>query len=293
MTTEIEKKDIFGGILQQGASLHMSDDEFRLLRNLVYEECGIWLKDEKKFFLQNRAFQRMKALNLKSCYRYYKQINDPVSGKEELLIFLDALTINETCFFRNRPQLDLFSAHVVSDLAARKREKLDFNIKIWSAGCSTGQEPYTIGMILHEQILDLRQWRITILASDLSMTALETAQRGVYPIEKLDGIEERLIDRYFKKTPEGYRVIDEIKKHIVFDFHNLMHEGGYKDFDAVFCRNVLIYFDDETQKKVIDKFYRALVPQGYLVLGHAETLQGRNDNFIFIHKNKGTVYQKK
>ena len=104
-------------------------------------------------------------------------------------------------------------------------------------------------MILHEQILDLRQWKITILASDLSMTALETAQRGVYPIEKLDGIEERLIARYFKKTPEGYGIIDEIKRHIVFDFHNLMHEGGYKDFDAVFCRNVLIYFDDETQKK--------------------------------------------
>ena len=118
-------------------------------------------------------------------------------------------------------------------------------------------------------------------------------EKSDYPIEKLDGMEERLIGRYFKKTPEGYGISDEIKRHIVFDFHNLMHEGGYKDFDAVFCRNVLIYFDDETQKKVIDKFQRALVPQGYLVLGHAETLQGRNDNFVFIHKNKGTVYQKK
>ena len=121
-------------------------------------------------------------------------------------------------------------------------------------------------MILHEQILTWRQWKITILASDLSMTALETAQRGVYPIEKLDGIEERLIARYFKKTPEGYGIIDEIKRHIVFD-HNLMHEGGYKDFDAVFCRNVLIYFDDETQKKVIDKFQRALVSRDTLSSG--------------------------
>src|SRR3989337_1150383 len=133
MTIETEKKDIFG-FPQQAASLHMSDDEFRLLRNLVYEECGIWLKDEKKFFLQNRAFQRMKALNLKSCYRYYKHINDPAAGKEELLSFLDALTINETCFFRNRPQLDLFSSHVVPDLVPRKRDKQDFSIKIWSAG---------------------------------------------------------------------------------------------------------------------------------------------------------------
>ncbi|MBI5599862.1 MAG: hypothetical protein HY890_09055, partial [Deltaproteobacteria bacterium] len=126
MPTDAEKTIQISQFQQE---FHMSDDEFRLLRNLVYEECGIWLKDEKKFFLQNRAFQRMKKLNIKSSYRYYKHLSGEESGKEELLAFLDALTINETSFFRNRPQLDVFASIVVPDLIERKRKANDFTLK--------------------------------------------------------------------------------------------------------------------------------------------------------------------
>lgn len=277
--------------LQQ--ELSMSDNEFRLLRNLVYEESGIWLKDEKKLFLQHRAFQRMKKLKIKSPYRYYKLLNDEASAKEELLSFLDALTINETSFFRNRPQLELFASLVVSDIVERKRKAGDFTIKIWSAGCSTGQEPYTISMILNESIADIKNWKVTILASDLSLTALQASQRGVYPKDKLHGVDAAHIARYFKVTSESYEVVDAVKRLVVFDFHNLMHEHGVREFDAIFCRNVFIYFDEPTQDKIIDRFHRALAPKGYLLLGHTESLQGRSENFTYIHKNRGTVYQKK
>lgn len=275
------------------AEKNMSDDEYRLLRKLVYDKCGIWLKDEKKSFLTNRALKRMKVVNINSYYRYYKYLLDPDKGKRELFAFLDSLTINETSFFRNRPQMDLFSGVVLPETVSRKREEGDLSLKIWSAGCSTGQEPYTLSMILHETIPDLRSWSINIVASDLSLTALEKAQKGEYELNKVEGIEPRMLERYFQKLDQGYRAKDELKAFVVFDFHNLMHENGAKDFDIIFCRNVLIYFNEMTQKQVIDKFHRALAPGGYIFLGHAETLQGIHEGFDFIHHNKGTAYRKK
>ena len=271
----------------------ISADEYHLLRDLVYAECGIWLKDEKKSFLMNRAARRMRELNISSYYRYYKLLTDRDAGKKELLDFLDALTINETSFFRNRPQIDVLSRKVLPEIIDRKRKDGRLTLKMWSAGCSTGQEPYTLAMILRESVPDIRSWQIKILASDLSLTALEAAGKGLYLPEKLEGVEQRLLGMYFRKDKGGYRVTDEIKRLVAFDYHNLMHENGAKDFDVIFCRNVLIYFDGQTQKNVIGRLRRALVPDGYLFLGHSETLQGIDDNFTFIHHNRGTAYRKK
>lgn len=273
--------------------LEMTDEEYRLLRDLVYDECGIWLKDEKKTFLMNRALKRMNALNVTSYYRYFKLLTDRKEKEHELLAFLDALTINETSFFRNKPQMDVFAEIVLPEIVSKKRGRKDMTLKIWSAGCSTGQEPYTLAMIIRDTVMDLKNWKVTILASDLSLTALEAAERGVYPAEKMEGIEQRLVNWSFQKVAGGYRVSDELKKMVVFDYHNLMNENGARDFDVIFCRNVLIYFDEPTQKKVIDRFYRSLLPRGYIFLGHSETLQGINDDFVFIHHNKGTAYRKK
>ncbi len=272
---------------------NISDDEYRLLRNLVYDECGIWLKDEKKSFLSARAQKRMKALNVASYFCYYKLLTDRKAGGKELITFLDVLTINETSFFRNRPQLDLFSDAVLPEIAGRKRKEGRLSLKIWSAGCSTGQEPYTIAMMLDEAVHDIRNWQITILASDLSLKALEAARKGFYPCDKMEGVEPRLVARHFRPAEGGYTVKDELRRQVVFDFHNLMHENGSKNFDIIFCRNVLIYFDEQTQKKVIDRFEKALAPNGYIFLGHAETLHGINDNFTFVHRNRGTAYRKK
>jgi len=273
--------------------VEMTNEEYHLLRNLVYEECGIWLKDDKKTFLMNRALKRMNALNVTSYYRYFKLLTDRAEREHELLAFLGALTINETAFFRNRPQMDVFANIVLPEIVSKKREQNDFTLKIWSAGCSTGQEPYTLAMIIKDRLLDLKNWNVTILASDLCLTALAAAEKGIYPPEKLEGIDQRLINWCFLKVDGGYKVSDELKKMVVFDYHNLMNENGAKDLDVIFCRNVLIYFDELTQKKVIEKFHRSLVKNGYIFLGHSETLQGVNEDFVFIHHNKGTAYRKK
>lgn len=271
----------------------MSDDEFLLLRNLVYQESGLWLKEEKKSFMAHRAIKRMKVRNIPSYFRYYKLLTDKDEGKNELRSFLDDLTINETSFFRNKPQMDLFSEVVLPKLLARKRGEGTLSLRVWSAGCSTGQEPYTLAMAIRHSILDIRSWNITILASDLSLSALEVAQAGFYSARKMEGVEQKFMDAYFRRAGDGYAVSEEIRRLVAFDYHNLMNENGEKDFDIIFCRNVLIYFDEQTQKKVIDRFEKALVPGGYLFLGHSETLQGINDNFIFMHQNRGTAYRKK
>lgn len=275
------------------AHASMSDDEFLLLRNLVYEESGLWLKEEKKSFMAHRAVKRMKAKNIPSYFRYYKLLTDKEEGKKELRFFLDDLTINETSFFRNKPQMDLFAEAVLPGLLARKREEGVLSLRVWSAGCSTGQEPYSLAMAIRHSILDIRNWRITILASDLSLSALETAQAGFYNSSKMDGVDQKLIDAYFRKAGDGYSISEEIKRLVAFDYHNLMNDNGERDFDIIFCRNVLIYFDEQTQKKVITKFEKALVPGGYLFLGHSESLQGINNNFVFMHHNRGTAYRKK
>ena len=279
--------------IQACAEKAMSDDEYRLLRNLVYDECGIWLKDEKKAFLTNKALQRMRVVNITSYYRYYRHLTDNDAGKGELSVFLDSLTINETSFFRNRPQIDLFTGIVLPEVVSRKRREGDLNLDIWSAGCSTGQEPYTISMVLNERVQDLRNWRVRIMGSDLSLTALEAAQRGVYEKNRMEGVSPELARKYFEEVRTGWKVRDELKDLVVFDFHNLMHENGARSFDVIFCRNVLIYFDEPVQKRVIDRFYKILAPGGYIFLGHAESLQGIHEGFDFIHHNKGTAYRKK
>lgn len=272
----------------------MTDEEFRLFKTLVYDECGIHLKPEKKDFLQNRVNQRMRATGIKSYYRYYKLITgEGADYKSELLALLDALTINETSFYRNKPQLDLFQNIVLPELLHRKRAKNDFSLKFWSAGCSMGQEPYTIAMILNDVMTDIKGWKVNILASDLSLTVLEAAQQGIYPKEKMDGVDEHSCHKYFTPKDGNFHVRDELKRLITFDFHNLMYDNGVRDIDVIFCRNVLIYFDMQTQKAVIERFHQCLAPKGYLFLGHTETLQGVNENFVFIHKDRGTVYQKK
>ncbi|MBI5048883.1 MAG: protein-glutamate O-methyltransferase CheR [Deltaproteobacteria bacterium] len=272
----------------------MTDEEFRLFKTFVYDECGINLKPEKKYFLQNRVNQRMRVTGIKSYYRYYKLITgDGADYKTELLSFLDVLTINETSFYRNKPQLDLFQKVVLPELLHSKRAKNDFSLKIWSAGCSTGQEPYTIAMILNNVMTDIKGWKVNILASDLSLTVLEAAQQGIYPKAKTDGLDEYSLKRYFIEKGDNFHVSDELKRIITFDFHNLMYDNGFSNIDVIFCRNVLIYFDTETQKEVIGRFYQCLAPKGYLFPGHTESLQGVNENFVFIHKDRGTVYQKK
>jgi chemotaxis protein methyltransferase CheR len=269
----------------------LSDDEFKLFSNLVHRESGIIIRDTKKEFLQARLQKRLQANNLTSYYRYYKFVTDKGQGQRELLDLVDSLTINETSFFRNRPQFDLFSDLVLPALL-RKKNQEGRKLRMWSAGCSRGQEPYSIAMSVLAQIGCADAWDIKVLASDISLRVLENAQRGIYSERDMDAVPPELRTMYFERVDEAYRIRPHVKKIVVFDYHNLKHDNGLKGLDVIFCRNVMIYFDREEQKKLVEKFYQSLTEGGYLFLGHAESLQGITDGFKFIYHNKGTVYQK-
>jgi chemotaxis protein methyltransferase CheR len=269
----------------------LTDEEFRLFRNLIYNESGMYLKESKKDFLEHRLSKRMTAMKTASPYWYYRLVTE--EKKSELLILLDVLTVNETSFFRNGPQLDLFKKVILPELAAAGRRDIHKSLRIWSAGCSSGEEPYTISMLVHEVIPDCLQRDIKILASDLSLRALETAAKGVYAADKLHAtLGPGYIGRFFHKTGEDYAVNDEVKKMVVFDYHNLKNDNGLQALDVIFCRNVMIYFDMEEQKRLVEKFYKSLNPAGYLLIGHAESLQGMDTGFEFMFYNKGTAYRK-
>lgn len=267
-------------------------DEFRLLRGLVYEKSGLWLGEEKKPFVEHKAFRRMKALGVPSFYGYYVILNDEEKGGAELLTFLDDLTINETSFFRNRPQFNFFAEVVLPEIISRKRSDGSCRINIWSAGCSTGQEPYTISIILNEAIPDLRSWRVNILASDLSLSALKIAQAGFYPAERMEGLEAKHVESCFRRTGNGYTVCGDIRRPVRFIHQNLLSDIIETGFDAVFCRNVLIYFDDASKKKAIGHLYDSMEKGGYLLVGFSESLHSITRLFRPVSVERSVVYKK-
>lgn len=270
----------------------MTDDEFKIFRDLVHKECGIYLNDSKKDFLRVRLEKGMNQAGKGSFYQYYRHITQ--ESKDELLRFLDSVTINETYFFRNMPQFDLLREKVLPELIDQKRRLRDYRLSIWSAGCSSGEEPYSIAVELSEALPDAGLWSLKITASDISFRCLELAAAGRYHREKLAEVPVKYLSKWFKQDGDYFEVKDGIKKHVVFDYHNLRHENGMKDFDIVFCRNVMIYFNEEQQKSLVRRFAGALNKGGFLFLGHAESLQGitTNSEFRFHCWNKGTVYQK-
>ncbi len=270
----------------------LTDDEFALFRNLIYEEAGIVLRPERRPFLASRVRHRLQARGLRSPYQYYRLLSDGPDRNAELLHFLDLLTINETSFFRNAPQFDLLATRVLPEILERKARTLSTTLRLWSAGCSTGQEPYSLAMAVLEHNPQARGITPKIFASDLSLTALEFAQQGFYPEAKAHGVPPAYLAHHFERLNGGYAVRDEVKRLIVFDYHNLKHDHGLTSLDIIFCRNVMIYFDEAEQRRLVEKFHVALAPGGYLFLGHAESLQGLSTAFRFLYVNKGVAYQK-
>ncbi len=270
----------------------MTNDEFKILRDLIQRESSIFLSDCKKDFLKSRVERRLRALNMQSVFQYYKFVSD--QSRDELDIFIDTVTINETNFFRNASQFDLFRGRILPGLIETKRRTGDYSLKIWSAGCSTGEEPYSISMEVLEAIPDLSRWNIKIIASDISLRCLDTASKGRYSSERLKDVPDKYITRFFNQAGEHCEIKDSVKRLIVFDYHNLKHDNGLTGLDIIFCRNVMIYFNIKEQRELIARFSGMLSTGGYLFLGHAETLQDTEENldFKFIYWSKGAAYQK-
>jgi chemotaxis protein methyltransferase CheR len=273
------------------ASGPISDSEFRLFRELIYEECGISLGVEKRSFLESRLRRRIEDLGFEGAYEYYRMVTDSETRAHELPRLLDSLMICETSFFRNRPQFDLLNEVVLPELIARKEKAASRMIRVWSAGCSTGQEPYSAVITLLEALPAADSWMIRVYASDLSFSALERAQAGLYRPDQVKGIEPHCIAKYFQQEHGYYVIKDSVSKRVIFDYHNLKHDNGLRGLDIVFCRNVMIYFDTEEQRKLVNRFTNCLVPGGFLFLGHAESLQGLSNRFSMLHRNKGIAYK--
>ncbi|HEY6009938.1 MAG TPA: protein-glutamate O-methyltransferase CheR [Nitrospirota bacterium] len=270
----------------------LTDEEFSLFKVLIYDESGMYLADTKKDFLENRLLKRMRATNAMTPYWYYRHLL--ANRRTELLILLDSLTINETSFFRNEPQIELFRNVILPGVIERRKKEDDRKLRFWSAGCSTGEEPYTIAMVLLDALPNAHAWDIRIFASDISQKALAAAQQGVYSSDKVrETVSPAMRARFFQARGEVCQISEAAQKLVAFDYHNLKHENGRSGLDVIFCRNVMIYFDEDEQKRLVNKFHASLSPSGYLLLGHAESLHGRNLNFRFLHDNKGTAYQKK
>jgi chemotaxis protein methyltransferase CheR len=211
-------------------------------------------------------------------------------SKDELKNFLDSITTNLTRFFRNQAHFDALEHFVIPELLKIKKSSGNFTIKIWSAGCSSGEEPYTIAMLLSE-ILPA-PWRYEIVASDLSLKMLMEAKEGFYKESKIVGIPDNYLRKYFDKLEGGYKVKNEIKARIRFDYHNLKNDAGLRNLDVVFCRNVLIYFDEAAQTDVVNRFYDSMSSQSFLYIGHSESLFGMKTKFEFLKTQWATLYKK-
>jgi chemotaxis protein methyltransferase CheR len=292
-----------------GVPIALTEAELKLLQTLIYQECGMYFDERRAHFLHDRLQRRLRATGLDSFYAYYRLLTSP-QGKGELNSLLENLTVNETSFFRNKPQLELFQKNTLEEILHRKQARRDFSLKIWSAGCSTGQEPYTIAMQVADALayyylrnplpfempspkpLIPPPWKVEILASDINYSVLRAAQEAMYPEHQMEPVEYTYRLRYFDKVGDRYAVKKSLKELVHFDFHNLKTEFLPARNDVIFCRNVMIYFDAAEQTRLIDKFWRCLNSEGYLFVGHAESLFGLSDKFKMIHVNNGTAYQK-
>jgi len=265
----------------------LADADFELYRTLIYNESGITFTPTNRSILESRLKERLREKGLTSVKDYYATIT---KDQTELKNFLDSVTTNLTRFFRNQAQFDAVEHFVVPELMNIKKSSGSNTIKIWSAGCSTGEEPYTIAMLLSE-ILPFG-WKYEIVASDISLKCLMTAKEGFYKDAQIVGIPDNYLKKYFDKVEGGYKIHADLMSKIRFDYHNLKNDSGQRGLDLVFCRNVIIYFDEAAQNAVINRFYDAMASKSFLIIGHSESLFGMNTKFEFVKTEWATLYRK-
>ncbi|MCL2381295.1 MAG: protein-glutamate O-methyltransferase CheR [Treponema sp.] len=265
----------------------LTDADFEQYRSLIYNECGIHFTSTNRSILESRLRERLREKNIDSVKTYFAAIS---SDQGELKSFLDSITTNLTRFFRNQPQFDALQNHVITELQNIKKADGNTTIKVWSAGCSTGEEPYSIAMLMCEVLPP--HWKCEIIASDLSLKCLMTAREGFYADNRLDGIPDNYLKKYFEKVEGGYKILPKLAANIRFDYHNLKNDSGLRNVDVVFCRNVIIYFDEVTQAAVINRFWDAMAPKSFLFIGHSESLFGMDTKFEFVKTEWATLYRK-
>lgn len=274
----------------------IKDADFQQLRDFIYAQSGIYIPDNRKYLLENRLANRVRNLNLKDYGEYLHFLKYDSARRQELPRLFEVITTNETSFFRNPPQLNVFQNTVLPRILDRLRKEGRRALHIWSAGCSTGEEPYTLAMIIHEVLRsEISSWNIRITANDLSEAVLRTARQGIYTEYALRTTPRDIVTRYFTEEAGRFKVRHDLKKLITFGQLNLNDRGQVKlvpRSEIVFCRNVIIYFDDAMKKRVISAFYDNLVPGGVLFIGHSESLHHVSRTLKPTHHPGSIVYYK-
>jgi chemotaxis protein methyltransferase CheR len=275
-----------------GQFRRLSLEEFRLLRDVVYEHAGLVYDESAMMLFDRRLGERLEALGLPSYQAYYKYLRFDARNQQEIEEAIERLTTKETYFFRQEYQLRAFQSELLPRL--QQVNASSRRLLVWSAGCSTGEEVYTLAALILESGR-FEGWDVRVIGSDLSKQCVAHARRGVYQAGALRATSARDKARYFHEQADGFHVVDSVKKMCQFGQMNLFDVGRGNlvgRVDAIFCRNVLIYFDVRSRKRVIDNLYQRLIPGGYLMLGHSESLLNLSTAFELVHLRDDLVYRK-
>ena len=266
-------------------AFELKNSDFEKISRLVYEQCGIFLHEGKKELVKARLSKRLRAGGYKSFTDYYHYVTTS-EGTEELISMIDSISTNLTSFFREESHFVRLRHILLANLEKSDHRGAQKSFKIWSAGCSTGEEPYTLAITISEAV-GQRPLDASILATDISTKVLRIAEAGIYAQDRTKGIALPILKKYFQVgtgNSEGYlRIKSDLKKMITFQRFNLMDNFHLQNtYDVIFCRNVMIYFDKNTQNVLVNKFYESLKSGGYFFVGHSESLTGLKHRFDYV-----------
>ncbi|MEA2102119.1 MAG: protein-glutamate O-methyltransferase [Thermodesulfobacteriota bacterium] len=272
------------------SSFDLTDKEFRLFKEMIYQETGIHLSDQKKRLLVARLSRRLRALELKTFTDYYQYLCDNKHTQKELINLINRITTNKTDFFREMHHFAFLTETALPKIIKQGEDNGNRRLRVWSAGCSSGEEPYSIAMTLADAFSRRKGWDIKILATDLDTQVLKKATDAIYNTQTIAPVPSKYLSKYFIRKDNAYTITPQIRSMISFRRLNLMDKTFpmKNPFDIIFCRNVIIYFDPETKERLMGKVHCHLKKDGYMFIGHSESLMNMKGDYKYI---KTTIYK--
>jgi chemotaxis protein methyltransferase CheR len=274
------------------AELTISKEDFLKFREFFYRKTGIQFDDSKRYFVDRRLIERVEATDSGNFRNYFMMLRFEASG-DEIQALTNLMTVNETYFFREEYQFKCLVNSILPEITTTKKDKSP--IRIWSMPSSSGEEPYSIAMYLLEYWPGIDQWDVEIISSDIDTKILNQARQGCYSARSVGNLPKSLLAKYFTPRGQDYQICEDLKQAVEFTRVNLMNAAdvrGYRSFDVIFCRNLLIYFDDLSRRQAADTFYDALHPGGFLCLGHSESMSRISSLYKACKFSDSVVYQK-
>ncbi|MFI3187925.1 MAG: protein-glutamate O-methyltransferase CheR [Methylococcaceae bacterium] len=274
------------------AKITISEEDFQKFREYFYRKVGIQFENSKRYFVDKRLVERINATGAKDFRDYFTMLRFEASGAE-LQKLVNLMTVNETYFFREEYQFQCLVNSILGEITRNKKDKAP--IRIWSIPSSSGEEPYSIVIYLLEHWPGLAQWDVEIISSDIDTNIIESARRGHYSARSVQYLPATLLKKYFKPNAGGYQISEDLRSAVEFTCVNLMDAAdmrSYRKFDVIFCRNLLIYFDDLSRRQAAETFFDALNPGGFVCLGHSESMSRISSLFRVRKFPEAIVYQK-